>query len=135
MYKNILVPIAADHDIDSAAALDVARSLRAEGGKITALTVVEMIPSYVEQYLPADHLDRTKGEVLTQIKSELGGVTDVEVEVIGGHSGSTILDYANANDNDLVVISSHRPGLAHFFLGSTAAHVVRHATCAVHVVR
>jgi nucleotide-binding universal stress UspA family protein len=33
------------------------------------------------------------------------------------------------------VIASHRPGMADLLIGSTAAQVVRHAPCAVHVLR
>jgi nucleotide-binding universal stress UspA family protein len=55
--------------------------------------------------------------------------------VIEGHSGRSILDHAAENDVDCIIIASHRPGMQDYFLGSTAAQVVRHATCAVHVVR
>ena len=36
---------------------------------------------------------------------------------------------------DLIIIASHKPGLQDYFLGSTAARVVRHASCSVLVVR
>ena len=36
---------------------------------------------------------------------------------------------------DCIVIGSHKPGLIDYLLGSTAARVVRHAPCAVHVLR
>jgi len=36
---------------------------------------------------------------------------------------------------DLIIIASHRPGLQDYFLGSTAAKVVRHAKCSVLVIR
>jgi len=42
---------------------------------------------------------------------------------------------AKEKDVDLIIIASHRPGLQDYFLGSTAAKVVRHATCSVLVVR
>ena len=41
----------------------------------------------------------------------------------------------NESGADLLIIASHRPGLQDYFLGSTAAHVVRHAACSVHVIR
>ncbi|WP_245848062.1 hypothetical protein [Octadecabacter ascidiaceicola] len=34
-----------------------------------------------------------------------------------------------------MVIASYEPGMKEFFLGSTSALVVRHAYCAVHVLR
>ena len=36
---------------------------------------------------------------------------------------------------ELIIVASHQPGLQKYFLGSTAAKVVRHATCSVIVVR
>ena len=55
--------------------------------------------------------------------------------VIVGHSANGILDYAEKNEIDCIIVASHRPGYQDYFLGSTAARVVRHATCAVHVLR
>jgi len=135
MYKNILVPIALDHGPKSGEALAVARELLAEGGKITALTVMEAIPPYVSQYLPAEQEARAREETHSALLAELGGAGDVKVDVVTGHAGRTILDYAEEHGMDLIVIASHRPGLQDYFLGSTAARVVRHAPCAVHVVR
>lgn len=135
MYKNILVPIALDHGPKSGEALAVARELLAEGGKITALTVMEAIPPYVSQYLPAEQEARAREETHSALLAELGGAGDVKVDVVTGHAGRTILEYAEEHGMDLIVIASHRPGLQDYFLGSTAARVVRHAPCAVHVVR
>lgn len=43
-----------------------------------------------------------------------------------------ILDYAKANEIDLIVLGTHgRTGLAHLLLGSTAEHIVRNAPCPV----
>jgi universal stress protein F len=52
MYRNILVPVALDHERDVATALAVARSLVADGGSITALTVVEAVPAYILAEFP-----------------------------------------------------------------------------------
>lgn len=135
MYKNILVPVALDHGPNTAQALEIARALSAEGGTVTAMTVMEAIPPYVAQYLPADQEARAHKEVEAALKSELGGIEGVKTDVVTGHAGRTILEYAEEHGMDLIVIASHRPGLQDYFLGSTAARVVRHAPCAVHVVR
>jgi nucleotide-binding universal stress UspA family protein len=134
MYRNILVPIALDHERDVASALAVARALLSEGGAITALTVVEAVPAYILAEFPEGHLDRNREAAAEALKEEVGGA-DVRTVAVTGHSARSILDYAEAHEVDCVVIASHRPGLQDFFLGSTAARVVRHATCAVHVVR
>ena len=55
--------------------------------------------------------------------------------VVYGHAGTSILEYAEEHGCDCIVIASHRPGLGDYLLGSTAARVVRHAACSVHVMR
>jgi universal stress protein F len=135
MYKNILVAIALDHSPSTARALDIARALGADGASITALNVLEEVPTYVAHYLPADNNENRQSEAEAALKAELGGIADVKPVVVSGHAGRTIVEYAAGHDVDCIVIASHRPGLQDYFLGSTAGRVVRHATCAVHVVR
>jgi universal stress protein F len=135
MYKNILVPMAIDHGQNIPQALAVARALRAEGGKMTLLNVVEQLPAYVAHYLPDGQMASNIKDAETSLRAEVGGEKDIGIAVVSGHAGMTITEYAAEMENDLIVIASHRPGLQDYFLGSTAARVVRHASCAVHVVR
>ena len=135
MYSNILVAIALDHSPDSGKAIDVARLLADAGANTTALNVVEDIPAYVASQIPVDLLAKRRSEAETELKAELGGTKDIKAVVIGGHAGRAIIDYADSGEFDCVVIASHRPGLQDYFLGSTAHQVVRHAKCAVHVLR
>lgn len=134
MYKNILIPVVPDHG-NTAEAVEIARAISASGAQLTALTVVELIPSYVATYLPEGQLEKSAAETLTALKADLGGVVDITPRVVSGHSANTILEYAKEHDVDCIVIASHKPGLQDYFLGSTAARVVRHARCAVHVIR
>ena len=46
-----------------------------------------------------------------------------------------VLEEAKVMQADLVVMSSHRPAMKTYFLGSNAGHVVRYAKCSVLVVR
>jgi nucleotide-binding universal stress UspA family protein len=56
--------------------------------------------------------------------------------VVKGEAESQIIDYAQKNDQDLIVISSHGlTGLEHVLLGSVAEKVVRNARCPVLVVK
>lgn len=135
MYSNILVPIAFDHERDTPQAMHVARSLLADGGKITALHVVEQLPSYATEYLSKEQIAGARGDILNGLKAKTGNAPDVDIVVVEGHSGRTILEQADKHKNDLIVIASHCPSVQDYFLGSTAARVVRHAKCAVHVVR
>ncbi|WP_420406684.1 universal stress protein [Hoeflea sp.] len=135
MYRNILVAIAYDEARDRAAAFDVARVLADEDAAITALHVLEEIPVHVAHYIPVEQVETGREEALARLKADLGGVADVRPVVVTGNPGAKIVEYASDHDIDCIVIASHRPGLTDYFLGSTASRVVRHAKCAVHVLR
>lgn len=135
MYQNILVPISFDADRDAKMALDVARTLCGEGGTITALHVVEHLPEYSSDLLPENHFEVAKEVIGKKLKPLVEGMQSTHIEIVEGHSGRTILDFAVSHSADCIVIASHRPGLQDYLLGSTAARVVRHASCSVHVVR
>ncbi len=136
MYKNILVPIAFEEDDAKAtAAIAVARKLADEDSKITLLHVMEQVPGYVVNYLPANYIAQSRAAVQAELDDLAAKLDHATGLVVDGHSGRTILDWAAANDVDLIVIASHRPGMQDLLLGSTASQVVRHAACGVHVLR
>ncbi len=87
------------------------------------------------QYLPKGQLEDNVHELEEQLRNSLPDSDGIEVAVVFGHAGHTIVDWATHHDIDCVVVASHRPGVKDYFLGSTAARVVRHAPCAVHVHR
>ncbi|MGB5559843.1 MAG: universal stress protein [Paracoccaceae bacterium] len=135
MYKTILVPVATDHSPHTKDALEIAQALLAKGGKIIAVHAVEPVPSYVAQYLPQGQLEASLAQAEEALEREIEGAKDIDLALIHGSAGQAIIDYAEKCKADLIVIASHKPGLQDYFLGSTAARVVRHAQCAVHVVR
>ncbi len=134
MYKNILVPMALDHDI-SPETLAVARELLAESGKIVALHVYDAPQGVVTAYLDEETASAAHADTKARLFEKASKFGDVEVKMIDGHSARAIIEYANSNSVDCIVIGSHRPGLRDYLLGSTASRVVRHAKCAVHVYR
>jgi len=135
MYSNILVPIAFEPGQNRDEAIRIARALSNDSAKVTVLHVMEEVPSYVAQYLPEGQLTKNSEEIEARIRGDLAGNDDVDIVVVNGHAGHTIVEFAAKNDVDCIVVASHRPGLQDYFLGSTAARVVRHAPCSVHVVR
>ena len=135
MYRNILVPVAFDEEHDPAGALATAKYLVDEGGSITLLHVIDAVPAYVASQVPQTVRDEARKHIFEDLEAKAGGLDDAKIEVVEGHAGTTIVDYAEENGIDLIVIRSHRPGLEDYFLGSTAARVVRHALCSVHVIR
>jgi nucleotide-binding universal stress UspA family protein len=135
MYKHVLVPVAFDTGRDTKRSIEIAEAIADNDATITALHVVEEVPSYVAQYLPEGQMDANITEIEEILTKNLVGHDRIKVRVIEGHAGHSIVDYATDNDIDCIVIASHRPGFQDYFLGSTAARVVRHAPCSVHVVR
>ena len=136
MYKTILVPIDMGHVVEGKSTIDLAAQYAAEGAKIILLNVVEEIPTWAAAQLPANIIKDSFETVRTEMKAiATASGMKMDVEVRAGHSYNTILDVAKENNVDLIIIASHSPGLQDYFLGSTAAKVVRHANCSVLVVR
>lgn len=134
MYDKILVPMALDHGI-SAETLAIARALGNSDAEITALHVYEApqgsVASYLDENVVKEGFERSRAE----LESKTEGLEGVTAKIVMGHTYRTIIDYATDNGIDCIVIGSHKPGLSDFLLGSTAARVVRHAPCSVHVHR
>ncbi|MFV1853145.1 MAG: universal stress protein [Thalassospira sp.] len=134
MYNKIIVSLALEHGI-AKQAFKVARSLRADGGQIVAVHVYEplqgSVNAYVDEEAVAKALQGAKDALATRVADE----PDVELMLIKGHSGRAITDYAEKIGADCIIVGSHKPGLIDYFLGSTAARIVRHAPCSVHVIR
>ncbi len=135
MYRNILVPVAFDEEHNPEGALETAKYLVDTDGKITLLHVMDAVPSYVASQIPKSARDDAKKSILEDLNNKLKDVPNATVEVVEGHAGTTIIEYAEDHEIDLVVIRSHRPSFEDYFLGSTAARIVRHANCSVHVIR
>jgi nucleotide-binding universal stress UspA family protein len=135
MYAHILVPVSFDQDRDSKGALRAAQLLAGETGRISLLHVIEQVPSYAISYLPQGYANEARKAVEAELAEIASTLPNASAHVVEGHSGRTILDWAEAHEPDCIVIASHRPGMQDLLLGSTAAKVVRHAPCAVHVIR
>ncbi len=136
MYQTILVPIDMAHAAEGKRIIDDAIDNAAEGAKIILLYVVEEVPNWAAIQLPADIIQKSLDASHDELKAiATASGRKMEVEVRTGHSYNTILDVAEEKDADLIIVASHRPGLQDYFLGSTAAKVVRHAKCSVLVVR
>jgi universal stress protein F len=135
MYKNILIPVLFEEGRDTQASYLAARALADEGADFTVFHVLEDIPAYVMDQIPNEVLATTRHQTEKSLVQSAKALPGAKPKLVSGHAGKTIVDYANANDIDCIILASHRPGFENFFLGSTASRVVRHAKCSVHVVR
>lgn len=134
MYSKVLVPMALDHGI-SPQTLEIANALCRNDGSIVALHVYEAPQGTVSAYLDEEVVKAGFESAKQNLQDKLADQPQITPAIIKGHSARSIIDYAKAEGVDCIVIGSHKPGISDFFLGSTAARVVRHASCAVHVHR
>ena len=136
MFKNILVPIDPAHGEVAPRILAVARHLAGDDGRITLLTVLEPIPSFIVSQIPEDILAANRAEAQERLNA-LARREGVEGRVVlrQGAPSTEILEEAADIGADAIVLGSHRPDYTDYFLGSTAARVVRHARCTVVVER
>lgn len=135
MYNNILIPVVFDDEHAPLEAFKVARQLAEKGAKITLLHVLEDLPGYATTFVAGDFLEQRREDVTERVEAWAKDVPGGVAAVVTGHSARTILDWAENNKSDCIVVRSHKPGVQDYFLGGTAARVVRYAQCAVHVVR
>jgi len=140
MYSHIIVAVDLAHGEAGRSLLAKAAKLVDEGGTLRLLHVLEDVPSYIAAELPRDLGDRRAAEAKVELKllaaeAAAGLGISVEMETRMGAAATQILESATDNNADLIMIASHRPGLSDYFIGSTAARVVRHAQCSVLITR
>jgi len=132
--KKILV--ATDFSPHSQAALDLALSLRDEGGALTLLHVCQ-VPTYAYfgggVYVPSPELEQT---ILDDAKRGLAALCErttqrgvrIDGHAIIGDPAAEIVRWAKEHGCDLIVVGTHgRRGFQRFMLGSVAERVVRTA--------
>lgn len=140
MFKHVLVPVdLADTDLAKSAIETAVSLVRASGGSVRLLNVLPATPAMLTEYLPPDfeaQQERSAEEALGIIAKECGlDASHVNTAVRNGGIYHEVLEEAKEWHADLIVMSSHRPAMRTYFLGSNAGHVVRYARCSVLVVR
>jgi nucleotide-binding universal stress UspA family protein len=141
MYKRILVPLDGSGLAEQALphAVDQAGCFQAE---LILLRVLEPLPRYSNPSLSAvrqaeqvtESLARKYLERLAADVRESG--IPVQVVTIAGSTHKTIVQFAEENRVDLIVVSSRgRSGASRWLMGTVADRVVRGASTAVLVVR
>lgn len=84
-----------------------------------------------------EHL-RIEGEEAIAYVENAGRAANVEIEpvILEGNPASEIVDFAEKNDIELIVMGSHgKTGIQRFLIGSVAENVVRHSKKSVLVVK
>ena len=140
MFKQILVPIdLADVELAKPAIETAVSLVGGSGGKVRLLNVLPMTPVMLAEYVPPDfdmQQRKSAEEAMAIICKECGlDPARVSSTVRQGGIYHEVLEEAKAIGADLIVMSSHRPAMKTYFLGSNAGHMVRYAKCSVLVVR
>ena len=135
MHRHILIPVALDHEDVVPRKLAVARTLLAEGGKITLLTVLEDVSGFVAEFVTVKQENHLSARVKAALDNWRAEIRPSRPSVAKGKSGMQITAYARANGVDLIIVGSHHPTATDYFLGSTAARVARRAPCSVFILR
>ena len=120
--------LATDASAASVAAEDHAVELAARlGARLLVLSAVMGTPSVrAERQLAIESI----------VQRARGAGADAQGMTWDGDAGESIVDVAEAESVDLIVVGTHdRGAVGRLFLGSVSDHVVRHARCPVMVVR
>jgi nucleotide-binding universal stress UspA family protein len=140
MFRSILVPIdLSDTDLAKPAIATAATLSQTFDGSVRLLNVLPMTPVMLAEYVPADFdtQQRQSSEEALAIVASESGIAARRISSIVRQGGiyHEILQEASTIHADLIVMTSHRPAMRTYFLGSNAGHVVRYAKCSVLVVR
>jgi nucleotide-binding universal stress UspA family protein len=140
MYKHIVVPVDLSDPALAKPAIAAACTLaKGSGGSVRLVNVMPMTPVMLAEYVPPDFdLQQRKSaeDGLANVARECGmEPARISYTVRQGGIYHEVLEEATAINADLIVMSSHRPAMRTYFLGSNAGHVVRYAKCSVLVVR
>lgn len=141
-FQNILCPT--DFSESAAKALTLADEMAHQfDAKLHVLHVVYDLNLYsgaasTMAWYPTMYIDLEKmaQEEMQKTVKSIKHSKRVSSTIHRGMGSEAILNYARANECDLIVLGTHgRTGLARVVMGSTTEHVIRHATCPVLTVR
>lgn len=140
MFSTIVVPVDPSEPEFSKLSLEAASDFaKRYGSTVHLVCVLQVLPGLVAEYLPPDYekqaVDSTRAK-LKELAGTLGIPADkAVVSVRVGGVYHEVLDEVEEIKADLIVMSSHRPAMSTYLLGSNAAKIVRHAPCSVLVLR
>jgi nucleotide-binding universal stress UspA family protein len=143
MYRKILVPLDIHQEAECQYMMEVIRQLFSHQGNphIHLLTVLPHDEELgaLNQFIPedfADQLHEKACETLDALASDLQKSNLLcSTDVLSGNVYVETLAVAEKLNANLIIIGASRPELKDYFLGPSAARVVRHADCSVLVVR
>lgn len=143
MAQTILVPLDGSPQAQEAFEYAIREFPDAAFTVITVLNPAEMstggtemgMASYADQWMEAEEERAEQRFDEARALADEHGVA-LEAETVLGRPARAIVDYAEENDIDHVIMGSHgRDGVSRILLGSVAETVVRRSPCPITVVR
>jgi nucleotide-binding universal stress UspA family protein len=144
MFESILVGTDGS-DAAGAAVLRAVQLAAALGARLHIVSAYEPVPERhlrIERvHVPSDVQVNMRGEVLALLESvrrdaRTAGVSQIETFARVGDAADAILDVAEEQGTDLIVVGNKgMTGATRFLLGSVPNKVSHHAPCSVLIVR
>ncbi len=150
IYKKIMIATDGSANANKAAISGIEMAKLAEA-KLYVVNVMSMIPHLSYFGVPIEppkkvsrdeekfqkHLEEDGKQALEAVKDMADkAAIEIEAVLLQGHPGSVIIDFAEENDIDLIVMGTlGRTGLDRLIIGSVAVDVVRHAKTRVMIVK
>ncbi len=142
--KKILCPIDfSEHSLKALNnAIELAEKFEAELHLLNVVAPFPVLPATphpinfnIQEY--EDELVENSYESLKKISNQNTMKSiDVKLDILKGDASTQIIEYANKNEIDLVILSTHGSGaLKHLLFGSVAEKVLRHANCPILTIR
>ena len=139
-FKNVLVPV--DFSPSSQGVIEAAVRVLDPTGRLLLIHVIEWLPSLTAGALGVYPHAKDMAELRRDSEQRLREEADrypgvpIQVEVIEGKPGGAIIEVAEREKPDLIVVGSKsRKGLDHLLIGSVAERVLRKSRWPVLVYR
>ena len=138
MFTKIMVPVDLGH-------LDRLQNALATAGKLSGLYDAPVTYVAITTETPSEHAHtpeefQQKLEAFAAEQASKHGIARADARSYASHDPAvdlddTLMDAVSELDADLVIIGSHKPGLAEHIFASHAGHMAVHAPVSVMVVR
>jgi len=142
MYKHILFPTDGTESGRHVEAhvLDIAQKFAAKVTILHAYEFLEIIPVYESTYAYLDELEdylESQSKKIAKETEQRFKDANIEVQslIIKGDPGQSVVNVAEEQNCDLIVMGSRQMGaVRRFLLGSVSNYVVHHSECPVLIV-
>ena len=140
MLRKLLLPIdLTEPEFATRAISEAQRLATAFDSELRLVNVQSLVPLSFLDYVSEDfesHIRAALEAEMVALAEKIDRPKDrVSSVVLFGPVHDRILDEAESWSADLIVISSHRPGMDRFLIGSIASAIVKRAKCSVLVLR